>query len=648
MTNAIFVSEYEKVARAMLVVLALILAAVGQLMLSAMPNGLWPGLALSAMGLLLFAGISLRQPPAWTVALAARLSLSLTSVMIGLAVVFAVMATVVDTAWAQLGRSNYLPVLILWAGSALAYAAAFASSAPHWGGWRAWLRTYRNEIIGVGLVTLGAAALRFYQLGAIPRVIDGDAGRVGQLALATSQNPLANPFLLVENIGGIYLQAIGAALSLFGQTPFALRLIPAIGGTLAIPALYLLGRHLFGVRVAFFAAMLLALAHAHIHFSRTVAAAYIQGTWLVPLELYFFISGLERRSALRLALGGMLLGLHFNIYLTAQVVAAMLVVYLLVATWLCRPLIQQAARRVWVFWLGAALVALPMIVYAQRNPNEFFSRLNAEGTFQSGWLANTMATTGQGALPILAGRVAHVFLSLNYYPAIDFYGAGVPMLGLVTGTLFVLGLGDALWRTRDARFLLLNGFFWAVIVAIGLFSIPPSADSYRVLAALPAAILFAAIGLDRILSVLLQEPGQRAIRVGVSAFVMVAVLILNVRTYFLDFAGHCRYGGDAPTRFASYLGNYLRSLDPETRVYLLGTDDFRYGTHASVDFLSLNFPVTNVPDPVTSLKPGFRAVIIAAPPRAEELQTWADAQPGGSLHREYDCEKLMVLAYQTP
>ncbi len=94
--------------------------------------------------------------------------------------------------------------------------------------------------------------------------------------------------------------------------------------------------------------------------------------------------------------------------------------------------------------------------------------------------------------------------------------------------------------------------------------------------------------------------------------------------------------------------NYLCSLDPETRVYLLSTDDFRYGTHASVELLSHSFPVTNVSDPVTSLEPGFRAVVIAAPPRADELQTRADAQPGGSLHREDDCDKLMLLAYQAP
>ena len=643
------VSESQQLARGLIGGLALVLAIVGQVWLYSSLAGLWPGLILSLMALVLFVAGSVYPPPGWIIALVTRLSLSYEAVMVGAAVALAVLATVVDVAWVQLNRTNYVPVLILWAGSALAYVAAFARSRFRWEDARTWLRAHRSELIGIGLITLAAASLRFYQLGSIPRVIDGDEGRVGQYALATRQNPLANPFVLVENLGGLYLQTIGFSLYALGQTPFALRLLPAIGGTLAVPALYLLGRQLFGIRVAFFAALLLALAHAHIHFSRTVAVAYIHGTWLVPLELYFFMSGLRQRSPIRLALGGLILGLHFNIYLTAQVVAALLLVYLLVAAWLCRPLIQQAARRVWIFWLGALLMALPMLVYVWRNPGEFFARLNEEGTFQSGWLANTMAETGQGAAPILFERVMHAFLSLNYYPAVDFYGSRIPLLDLVTSTLFVLGLGYALWRTRDAHYLLLNGYFWSMTLAIGLFSIPPSADSYRMLAALPAAILLATAGLDQILAILsLNDLDRRIVRLGMSVFVIMAVLALNLRAYFFDFAEQCRYGGDRQTRFASYLGNYLRTLNRETPVYLLSDDVFNYGTHSSVDFLSNNFPVANVPDPVTSLQALSKAVIIAVPSRVEELQTWTTAHPGGSLRREHDCENLMLLAYQMP
>jgi hypothetical protein len=334
---------------------------------------------------------------------------------------------------------------------------------------------------------------------------------------------------------------------------------------------------------------------------------------------------------------------------SAQIVTALLLVFLLIAWWVSRPVIQNAGRTLGVFWLGAGLTALPQVVYAIQNPGEFFSRLNADGTFQSGWMTNTMAATGQNAVQILAGRVIHVLLSLNHFPAFDFYGARIPVLDVMTATLAILGLGYALWRTRDIHYLLLNGYFWALILAIGIFSIPPSADSYRVLVALPAVVLLAALGFDQLLDALrFNEAGRTLARSTIMLCVLLAILSLNFRAYYVDFAQRCRYGGDPSTRFASYLGNYLHSLDRETTVYLLSDDVLRYGTHTSVDFLSQNVPVTNVPESVDGLSLGPRLVLVAVPSRIGELEAWAAEHPGGSLHRESDCESPMLLAYQLP
>jgi hypothetical protein len=222
------------------------------------------------------------------------------------------------------------------------------------------------------------------------------------------------------------------------------------------------------------------------------------------------------------------------------------------------------------------------------------------------------------------------------------------MLDVVTGALFMLGLGYAVWRTRDHRYLLLNGYFWSITVAIGIFAIPPSADSYRMLAALPAAIVMGAIGLERLLAVLSLVTSRRPTDVGVVAFILVAIALLNIRAYYFDFALHCRYGEGLGTRFASYLGNYLRSLDREATVYLLSNEELRYGTHLSVDFLGNNLPVTNVPGLASEIRPGAGTTVIAIGTRADELRDWTRDHPGGSLHQEYDCENLMLLAYRLP
>ena len=633
-------------ARLLLTGLGLLLILAGQVAFYLAPeepvSGANLGLVLSFAGVALVLVIRVYGPPRW----ASRLPLSTTTVLVIIAAALSSLAAGCQVIFERLDRVNYLPVLILWGLSALTYASAFVTQPPTWDGIRAWLSSHRRELLLIGLVTLLAAGLRFYQLGTTPRVIDGDEGLIGQAALQTNQNPLANPFALFENFGGIYIQAIGLALSIFGHTPFALRLMPAIAGTLAVPAVYLLGRRLLGAGAGLVAAILLAIGHAAIHFSRIVSVAYVPETALIPLELYFFLSGLQDRRPWRLAVGGIILGVHFGVYVSAQVILAMLVVYMIVAAVLARPLLQRAGRMLGVFWLGVLITGLPEAVYAWRHPSEFLARLNADGTFQSGWLSSEMARTGQSALAILMGRVAHAFLSLNHLPAIDFYNVRIPLLDILTSTLFVVGLIYALWRTREAGYLLLNGYFWSLTLGIAIFSVPPSADLYRMLVVLPAAMLFAAAGLKQsFVALSLVKPSQRWARLALAGSLLAGVLALNVRAYYVDFATQCRYGGDLATRFASYMGNFLRTINPETSVYLLSDNELRYGTHSSVDFLSGGHPVTNWTEPADQLTLSANTIVLAGPTRADELRTWAELQPTGHLVQEFDCTQPMLLAY---
>jgi uncharacterized membrane protein len=328
--------DAEQTARALLAGLAFVALIIGQLTLYTTRDHPGLGLALTLVAVAMFIGVSVRRPPGWLVALVGRTTLSGRVLLSGFAVCLIVLASGLDIIFEQVDRINYLPVLVLWSGGILAFIATFALGRDY--PWREWLKDNRREIIVVAGVTAAAAALRFYRLGQIPRVINGDEGLIGVFALTTDdQNPLANPFALFENFGGLYMQAIGLSLQVFGHTPFALRLMPAISGTLAIPTIYLLGRQIGGRRVALFAAVLLAVAHGHVHFSRTVAVAYIQETLLIPLTLYFFLSGLDRRSALRMALGGTALGLSFSVYVSAQIIAAMLIVYIAAAALIARP-----------------------------------------------------------------------------------------------------------------------------------------------------------------------------------------------------------------------------------------------------------------------------------------------------------------------
>ncbi len=647
------INDETKRVRRLISVLGILLVLSGQFLDFSTPipdNVLLPPyMWLSILGILLFiCGLVLRPVP-FIQALAARLPHARTFSWVLAAAVVSVFAAAAMIRFEAYNRLNYIPILTLWLISIICYLTAFCSRPFSAVRWREWLRDHRSEIVAVALITIVAAILRFYLLGKIPRIINGDEGAMGLIAQTTTSGDLNNPFALWQNFSALYLQITNLLSRFFGTTPFALRFLPAIGGTLAIPALYLFARQIAGRRTALIAATLLAISHTHIHFSRIAPVAYIHDTWLIPLELYFLLSGIQKRSSWRAAVAGILLALHYSVYLTAQLVTALILVYMLVGLLLLRSWFKPALRQLAVFWGGFLIVVLPEACYVWGHPDEFFSRLNADGSMQSGWLAVTMAQTGQSAFQILGGRVVHAFLSLIYYPAIEFYGSPMPMLSFILAALFLLGLGISLWRTRSPGNLLLNGYFWAPTLAVGIFAMPPAADSYRMLTVLPAAFLMAAVALDQMLDLL--GLGWKSSRTGYTiavSCVLMSLLGFNLWTYFGDFGGQCRFGGTPADRFASYLGSYVRTIDNESRVYLLSDADYFYGSHPSVDFLSQHRLIINFPEPVDTLASSSGETIIANPARIDELETWIHGHPGGTINYLYDCTKNILLAYRLP
>ena len=567
------------------------------------------------------------------------------------AVLLSGLATGATAVFMSYTRVNYIPVMTVWLLGAVCYLAAFAGRTinlqPET--LKAWFVKYRTEIISVLVLMVFAAVVRIYRLGDIPRVLDGDEGLVGMSALNTKNGVLTNPFSLWENFGGVYLQLIYLSMRFFGTTSFGLRLMPALGGILAVPAVYLFARWVGGSRIALMAAIMLAFSHSHIHFSRIVSVAYIQDTWLIPLELYFLISGLVKRESWRTALSGVLLAMHYSIYLTSQIVTGLILIYMVITLVFYRSWFKPRIPQALVFWGGFLIVVMPALYYGYTHPQDFLNRIGTSGTFQSGWLANEIVITGQSAATILAKRVIHAFLSLFYYPAFDFYGAPVPMMSMISSVMFLAGLGISLWRIRNPVYLLLNGYLGGSVVAIGIFATPPSADSYRMLMAIPAAMTMASIGFDQILEFLGigWNTMRNAYRFAVFT-ILGSLIIFNLWTYYADFAGQCRFAENQVGRFASYLGWELSGIDNELEVYLLSDDYFFHGSHASTLFLSHSRRVTNYRDPVDTLEPISGETIIAPPPRIPELEQWARAHPGGQLHYEYDCDTTILLSYRVP
>jgi len=601
-------------------------------------------------GLLVFlSALLVFRPPAFLVKALSRLPLSNRAILILASLAFSITATVGSSNFDKTNRTIYIPLATFWLLSALCYVAAFISLDTLQNQLKTFFRQHRQEIGVIVLLTLLAAFLRLYRLGELPFVINGDEGWLGMVVKSTDTGPLSNPFALWENFGAFYLHWIRDSVKFFGNTPFALRLFPALGGIAAVPAIYLLAREIAGRRVALIAAGLITISHAHLNFSRTSAVAYIQETWLIPLEFFFLLSGLRKRSSWRVALSGVLLAIHYCVYLSSQIATALVLVYMLILVIFYRSWFKTIWRQVVVFWCGLLVVVLPELVYILQHTNEFVNRINKDGLFQSGWLDAAMAATGHSAIQVLLDRVLHAFLTLIYYPALDFYGSPLPLMSFFTAALFIIGLFIVLWRFRTREFLLLNGYFWAFTLAIGIFAIPPSADSYRMLVVLPAASIMAAIALDLIIEKCGAAWDQhRLAYASVLVVVFFSLLSFNIWAYFSDFVGNCKYGGDTQTRYSTHLGYYLDTVRRDANVYLLSNQTIFYGQNLSVDFLSDKMKITNVPEPVDTIPADPGTIIIAIPERMQELHAWAKNNPGGNFVYRTDCKNTILSAYEIP
>jgi 4-amino-4-deoxy-L-arabinose transferase-like glycosyltransferase len=550
---------------------------------------------------------------------------------------------------AQPPPQSYWDIFYVWVAGISCFVAAFVHRPRV--DLLAWWRAYRWELLGVIALTAIAAALRFVELGKVPNIVSGDEGRIGLLALSALHGEINNMMATTFGHSTLYLFIIAALMKLSDIGPYGLRLTSAIAGALSVPALYVLTRHMFNVRTAFVAAALLTVSHLHLHFSRIVVAGGIQDALFATIAFYFLLTGLEKRSALRLVLSALVIGSHIYIYMGARLVILFIPVYILALLLVEPKTVKENALNLVAFAVMLAMLIVPMGVWALDHPADFMARANQVGVFQSGWLASEAIKLNQTQQHILLNLLLQAFLTVNYYPATGFYNSPLPMLDFLSGAVFMLGIAYSLYHVFDRRHLLLQGWFWSGVVVGGALVVLPAIAAYRILIVFPAVCIFVGLGLDRLIEFALPSRTalNRLLKVGLTIAFIAVVSASNVRAYFVDYGPSCLYE-DWGTRFASYMGEALGKAGPSYKAYLFGYPRIWYGIHPSVDYLSGRIPITDIKEPLNApanlLKPDQNGIFFFTPDREKELTFVQQAHPGGQVRQIYDCKQLMLTIYQ--
>jgi hypothetical protein len=261
-----------------------------------------------------------------------------------------------------------------------------------------------------------------------------------------------------------------------------------------------------------------------------------------------------------------------------------------------------------------------------------------------------VATRGLPAWRILVEQFTTAMLIFNFHSARWFYEATVPMLEPFTGVLFVLGLAYTLTRLGDARFLLLNTWFWLTLLTGQVLMVDPAPGAYRTMVLLPAVLMMAAVALVKLAGAAAVWTKHRE-RLALVAILVVMGLAAtwNIRYYFGVWAPSYQYS-DPNSRLASLIGEYLGELDRNYHAYIVGAPRFRGQGWSALDYLRDGTPFVDVDgmlqDAVRSVNPEQHVVFIFTPERTNELRVVEQIYPGGRRMEKYLGNILYFVAYE--
>lgn len=527
-------------------------------------------------------------------------------------------------------------------------------------GWRSLARANGLEFAAVAALTALALSVRVLSLGTIPFTLGGDEAWHGLLARQVLEGRMRNPFVMgYMSMPTFFYWPLRVSLRLMGNTVAGARLPAALAGAATVPVLYLLVRDLWGHRMAFFGASLLAAYDYHIHYSRLVANNIWDPLFVVAALLFLdrglFSAGQRARRGY-LILAGLAMGLSAYFYTGARLLPFLTAAYL-AFLWIKRRGDSKQGQpassllgSIVLPVLACLVAAGPMLGYALAHPDEWNARLNQVGILQSGWLEREPGLTGKSTLYILGEQFLRAAGAFHVFPdRTVWYGAARPLLGLGAGLFALWGIAWAFVHWRQRRYFLLLIWFWSVILAGGMLTeSPPS--SQRLVIASPAVALFVTIGLVQAVSLARRLLNlHRRWEALVSTIIVLALAMSSLWFYFCEFTPSNRYGSENGET-ATMIGYYLRGFQGDCQAYFYGAPRI-YWNFGTMAFLAPDVQGQDVLEPLVApldfAVEDRQAVFLFLPERAGELIEVQRAFPEGRVLQFPDSSgRLRFVAYE--
>ncbi len=350
----------------------------------------------------------------------------------------------------------------------------------------------RHRLFALGLlcVTLAGAAGRLVLLDSAPPALHFDEAVYGLMARQIGPGYWPVFFSGYTGREPLYMYLMAGIFALFGSTAVTLRLTSALIGIASVPALYLLGRELYGRRAGLLAAAVMAGNYWHLSMSRNGYPNIL----IPPLEclaVTFLWRGYRDRRLGYMALAGLCVGLVLYTYLAARLFPVTLVFFALYILAVDRQRAKSRLGGAALAVLVAALVFAPLGFHFLQHPADFVERASQVLVFESegGWAA-WLRTMSMNLVQNLGG------LFVRGDPRPMFNLPGKPIFTPVMAIFFLIGLVRVFRQPRRVEYGLLP--IWVLgmcLPAVLTDDIMP--QSQRMTGIMPAIYLLAALGLER-------------------------------------------------------------------------------------------------------------------------------------------------------
>lgn len=428
--------------------------------------------------------------------------------------------------------------------------------------------------VGLGLVILMGAFLRFHQIASVPAEMVSDHAEKlldvrdvleGQHRIFFPRNTGREPLVFYTALPFV---------AVAGLSHLALKLLTATVSLLTVPVVYFLGREIGGARFGLLAAFFLAVLRWDFSMGRLALRVPFLPLF-TALSFLFLLRAVRHGRRNDYLLCGVFTGVGLYGYSPFRAMGLLILALVLVK-------MASEARRGWAavgsvvqnaaLCLGAILLVLvPLARYMMDNPQMFWLRaLTRVSGLERPLPANP--------LQVLRENLANGLLMFNWRGDTVWVNT-IPMdpvLEYVTGGLFVLGVVWCLYemiRHREP----VGGYLLVALLVMLLpsvlsLSFPQENPSViRAGGATPFVALLVAAPVylaTRRLSELWPTDLGRALVVGMLAILLTLAVRVEHDRYFVDFATQYRNSARNATEIAAVMGNFARSVGTLQNAYI--------------------------------------------------------------------------------